>query len=185
MAWELRRQDDLGNEYLVARHDDRGAADAARDELIARGHHQHYWVKPAVTLRPLSQANVRAVCELRVAEDQERLVAPAAYTIAEAHYEPGALLRAIYLGDEPVGVLAVALENRTPLLARFMVDAAHQRRGVGREAFELLARELRAAGLDLLETSFAPGGAEGFWRACGFEDTGRTVYGERVFSRRI
>ena len=45
MSWELWRQDEHGNEFLVQEFDDRGSADDARDAFIARGHHQHYWVK--------------------------------------------------------------------------------------------------------------------------------------------
>jgi hypothetical protein len=45
MPWELWRQDDHGNEFLIQRFDDRASAEAARDEFIARGHHQHYWVR--------------------------------------------------------------------------------------------------------------------------------------------
>jgi diamine N-acetyltransferase len=48
----------------------------------------------AVSLRPVTRENVRALCELRLADEQERLVAPAAFTVAEGHYEPGATLRA-------------------------------------------------------------------------------------------
>jgi hypothetical protein len=59
-----------------------------------------------VSLRPVSRGNVRAVCDLPLADDQRHLVAPPAYTVAEAGYEPGALLRAIDLDDEPVGVRA-------------------------------------------------------------------------------
>jgi diamine N-acetyltransferase len=133
-----------------------------------------------VSLRPVSRENVRAVCELRLADDQHHLVGPAAYTVAESHYEPDALLRAVHLGEEPVGVLLVELESGTPYLVRFMVDAAHQGHGIGRAAVELLAGELRRNGLKELETSFAPveNGAEGFWRRCGFQDTGRTRHGE-------
>ena len=140
-----------------------------------------------VSLRPVSRANVRAVCELRVADAQRQLVAPASYTVAEGHYEPGALLRAIHLDDDPVGVLLVELESGTPYLVRFMVDAAHQRRGIGRQAVALLADELRAGSWTELETSFVPvqNGAEGFWRRCGFEDTGRTRHGEPVYVRRL
>jgi diamine N-acetyltransferase len=136
-----------------------------------------------VQLRPVSRENVRAVCGLRLGDGQDRLVAPAPYTVAEAHYEPGALLRAIYLDDEPVGVLLVEVETGTPYLVRFMVGFEHQRRGIGGRAVELLADELRAAGWDSLETTFVPvaGGAEAFWRRCGFEDTGRTLHGEPVF----
>lgn len=138
-----------------------------------------------VSLMPLSRENVRAVCELRLAEDQRHLVAPAAYTVAEGNYEPGALLRAIYHDDTPVGVLLVEVENGTPHLVRFMVDADHQSRGIGGRAVELLVDELRAGGWKTLETSVVPvkGGAEGFWRRCGFQGTDRTHYGEPVFVR--
>lgn len=139
-----------------------------------------------VLLRPLSRENVRAVCELRLAENQHHLVAPAAYTIAEGNYEPDAILRAIYLDDKPVGVLLVEVDSGTPHLVRFMVDADHQGRGVGSRAVELLADELYQGGWRSLETSVVPvegGGAEGFWRRCGFHGTERTHYGEPVFVR--
>ena len=138
-----------------------------------------------VTLRPVTRANVRAVCDLRLADHQERLVAPAAFTVAEGPYEPGALLRAIYAGEQPAGVLLVKVETGTPYLVRFMVDAGHQGGGIGREAVARLVEALGAAGWHALETSFLPveDGAEGFWRRCGFEDTGRTVHGEPVFRR--
>jgi len=141
----------------------------------------------SVSLRAVTRENVRAVCELRLAGGQERLVAPAAFTIAEGHYEPGAVLRAIYTGDQPAGVLLVEVETGTPYLVRFMVDAAHQGRGVGRPAVELLTGELRADGWTQLETSFVPvpDGAEGFWRRCGFADSGRTRHGEPVFVRAL
>lgn len=44
MAWQLWRQDDHGNEFLIQTFDDRPAAERMRDELAARGHHQHYWI---------------------------------------------------------------------------------------------------------------------------------------------
>jgi diamine N-acetyltransferase len=140
-----------------------------------------------VSLRGVSRENVRAVCDLRVAEDQRHLVGPAAYTVAEGHYEPDAVLRVISLDDEPVGVLRVEVESGTPYLVRFMLDAAHQRRGVGQRAVELLAEELRRDGWASVETTFVPAsnGAEGFWRRCGFQDTGRTRHGEAVLIRAV
>ncbi len=144
-----------------------------------------YGQRMIVSLWPLSRANVRAVCDLRVTEDQRDLVGPAAYTVAEGHYEPDAVLRAIYLDDEPVGVLLAEVESGIPYLVRFLIDAAHQRCGVGRRAVELLAEDLRSDGWALLETSFVPvdNGVEGFWRRCGFRETGRVHHGEPVFVR--
>jgi len=46
-TWELWRQDDHGNEFRVKEFEDLDAAEQARDQLIARGHHQHYWVVPS------------------------------------------------------------------------------------------------------------------------------------------
>jgi diamine N-acetyltransferase len=68
-----------------------------------------------------------------------------------------------------------------------MVDAARQRQGIGRRAVERLVEELREQGWTTLETSFLPvaDGAEGFWRRCGFTDTGRTLHGEPVFAREL
>ncbi len=140
-----------------------------------------------VSLRAVTRENVRAVCELRLRDGQEQLVAPAAYTVAEGHYEPGALLRTIYLDDLVVGVLLVEVETGTPYLVRFMLDADQQRQGIGSKAVTLLLGELRDAGWDAVETSFVPVGygAEGFWRRCGFEDTGRTRDGELLLRKRL
>lgn len=144
-------------------------------------------MKRTVSLQPVTRQNVRSICELDLAESQRHLVAPAAYTVAEGNYEPGALLRAIYLDERPVGVLLVELESGTPYLVRFMVDARHQRSGIGRRAVELLLEELRAAGWSVLETSFVPGddGAAGFWDRCGFRSTGRVLHGEPVVARTL
>jgi diamine N-acetyltransferase len=127
-----------------------------------------------VTLRTVTRSNVRAIRELRLADRQHHLVAPAAFTVAEGNYEPNAILRAIYADEEPVGVLLVETETLNAHLARFMIDAARQRHGIGRRAVGLLADELRSAGWPALETSFVPvkEGAEGFWKRCGFIDTG-------------
>jgi diamine N-acetyltransferase len=73
-----------------------------------------------------------------------------------------------------------------PYLVRFIITEQRQRRGIGRPAVELLAQDLRRAGSTELEVSFVPveGGVEGFWRRCGFTDTGRqNSFGERIFTR--
>lgn len=61
MRGELWRQDDHhhGNEFLMRAFEDRAAAEAARGEYAARGHHQHYWLKaPARRPGPSSEQPV-------------------------------------------------------------------------------------------------------------------------------
>jgi diamine N-acetyltransferase len=136
-----------------------------------------------VSLRPVERDNVRAICELQLAEGQDRYVAPAAFTVAEAAFEPQGWLRAIYLGEDPVGVLFVErLDPRRPRLVRFMIDARHQRRRIGREAMRLLTEHLARVGGIELSTSYQPGPHEpaGFYHLCGFRETGRVAHRERV-----
>jgi len=38
-----------------------------------------------VTLAPVTRDNVRAICEMKLAQDQVQLVAPPAFTVAEGH----------------------------------------------------------------------------------------------------
>lgn len=45
-SWRLWRQDDHGNEAVVADFATRAEAEAACAEYEAKGHHQHYWVEP-------------------------------------------------------------------------------------------------------------------------------------------
>jgi diamine N-acetyltransferase len=136
-----------------------------------------------VALAEITRDTVRAVCHLAVHEHQRNLIAPAATTVAEAHYyAPGALLRAITADGEPVGVLWVQVDEPKPYLVRFMVEAGAQGKGIGRRAFALLQEELRAGGHRELEVSWVPAddGAEGFWLKCGFSLTGRVHEGETV-----
>jgi hypothetical protein len=48
MRWELWRQDDNGNRYLVAVHDDRAAAERQLATLDTGLHKQTYWISEAV-----------------------------------------------------------------------------------------------------------------------------------------
>ncbi|HEY6759322.1 MAG TPA: GNAT family N-acetyltransferase [Baekduia sp.] len=139
-----------------------------------------------VALIEVTRANVRDVCRLELGPGQDKMVAHAAQTVAEANYHNnGSLLRAIVEDDRPVGVLWALTEEpdmEAPYLVRFMIDHGHQRHGLGRRAVRLLLDELRARGHTTLELSYVPipGGAEGFWLRCGFEPTGREHGGENV-----
>ena len=143
-----------------------------------------------VTLREVTAANVRAVCELELASGQERYVAPAAYSIAESHYEPTSWLRAIYAGEEIVGLVLLSLDVDKPEYAiwRFMVAAPHQRKGYGSKALELVVGHVRTLpGATELFTSYVPGQSDpsGFYLRSGFEETDVVEEGERVLRLRL
>jgi diamine N-acetyltransferase len=150
-----------------------------------------------VTLREIDAATVRGVCALDVGGDQKDLVAPNAVSIAQAHFEPAAWFRAIYADEEPVGFAMLYDPTRTSepeggrdvcFLWRFMIDAAHQRKGYGREALRLLVDHVRTLeGVSRFRTSYVPkpGNAAPLYERAGFEPTGEVDDGEIVLELRL
>ena len=51
-GWQVVRQDDNGNRFVVEQDLSEGAARQRAAELTARGHKQTYWVEPTDEGRP-------------------------------------------------------------------------------------------------------------------------------------
>jgi diamine N-acetyltransferase len=146
-------------------------------------------VKPAaqVSLREITAETVRAVCKLSdtLPEAQQKMVAPNALSIAQAHFSDKAWFRAIYAGETLVGFIMLYDDPDEPeyFLWRLMIAAPYQKMGYGRRALELLVDYVRTRpGAEALYTSYVPveGGPEGFYRKFGFEPTGVVDDGELV-----
>lgn len=140
---------------------------------------------PVVTLREITAETVRTICDLEPYEAQSGFVAPNAVSIAQAHFNPAAVFRAIYAGEEPVGFIMWRPwdDSASCFLWRFMIDGRHQGKGYGREAIALWLEGLPAQGYNLARLSYLPGdrGPHGFYLAQGFRDTGETrANGERL-----
>lgn len=144
-----------------------------------------------VTLREITADTVRSVIKLAVTEYQNRFVAPNAVSLAQALFAPEAWYRAIYLGEEPVGFVMLAdhsllspvPENPQIDVWRFMVDAKHQRKGIGRAAMLQVIEHVRRKGLfNKLGISYVPeeGGPEQLYLSLGFKPTGEVDDGEVV-----
>jgi diamine N-acetyltransferase len=136
-----------------------------------------------ITLREITAETVRAVIKLSVTEYQNRFVAPNAVSLAQALFAPEAWYRAIYLGEEPVGFVMLSddtllepmPENPAVSVWRFMVDAKHQRKGIGRAAMLLVIEHVRSKGIfKTLKLSYVPdeGGPEQLYLSLGFRPTG-------------
>jgi diamine N-acetyltransferase len=136
-----------------------------------------------VTLREITADTVRAVMKLSVTECQTRFVASNAWSLGQALFSPEAWYKAIYLAEEPVGFVMLSdqslldpiPENPEVKVWRFMVDAKHQRKGVGRAAMLLVIEHVRRKGLfQNLAISYFPaeGGPEKLYLSLGFRPTG-------------
>ena len=145
----------------------------------------------SVALREITADTVRAICALRVAPAQERLVAPNAVSIAQAYFEPAAWFRAIYAGDEPVGFAMLYDPTRatapecpdTCHLWRFMIAEPHQHHGYGGAALtQLISHSRSLLGVTKFSLSFVPDGVgpRDFYARYGFRETGEVDEGEVV-----
>jgi diamine N-acetyltransferase len=138
---------------------------------------------PDVSLRPVDDDNVQAVIDLSVADDQHEFVAPNVKSLAQAFATTKVWVRAVYAEDVPVGFVMLSDDDEKPryYLWRFMIDAKHQRRGIGRDAMGLVHEYVRSRpGGDRIYLSYVPedGGPEEFYKSLGYEDTGVEHDGE-------
>jgi diamine N-acetyltransferase len=146
---------------------------------------------PEVTFREVTKETLREILLLKVSPAQERFVSPNEVSIAEAHFSPGvAWFRAVYSGETPVGFVMLEDDPSKPryYLWRFMIDARHQAKGVGRRALELLFEHVRGRpGAKELWTSVVPGegGPGPFYERLGFVYTGEEDEGELVMRREL
>jgi len=142
----------------------------------------------AVTLVPITAQNWRAYVQLTIAPKQERFVAPNVRSIARAKVEPWWEIYGICSDETPVGfaMFGWVPHLKTHWITRFMVDAAHQGRGLGRAAMELILADLqRRDDCSEVWISFVPENeaARRLYLSLGFEDRNRVEAGEVVLLR--
>ena len=149
-----------------------------------------------VTLREITQDTVRVISLLDVGPGQDGLVAPNAFSIAQAYFHPEAWFRAIYADDTPVGFAMLEdwtqvsgrepeLHDGAPYVAlwRYMIDHRFQKSGFGAQALRLLIAHARTRpGVKNMLLSFVPKetNPEGFYARFGFTRTGEEDEGELV-----
>ena len=142
MPWELWRQDDHGNEFLVREFGDRAGAEAAREEYAARGHHQHYRVTeaaPRTTVRALEDGERAWLAETLMARWGEEVLGRG------RAWRPAELDALVAVEDgERVGIATYEVAGEEAELVT--LDALVPGRGAGRALIEAVARAAREAG---------------------------------------
>ncbi|MEO6087446.1 MAG: GNAT family N-acetyltransferase [Umezawaea sp.] len=135
----------------------------------------------SLCLEPITSQNVGAACKLKVRPDQEDLVAPVAWSLAEAYANPEiAWPRLVRDGDDLVGFVMGAFDPQSPVEAfrcgiwRLNIAADCQGRGYGRFAVESVLAEARRRGQDRATVLWVPGkhGPQDFYLKLGFRPTG-------------
>ncbi len=144
-----------------------------------------------VSLKEVTRETVRAVCKLDAGDGATQVV-PNSVSMAEASFYDEAWFRAIYEDDTLVGfvmlydpTLAEKPEELDFFLWRLMIDKAHQRKGLGHAAVNLLIEHVRACpdAKRLLVSHMSKADALGrFYGSLGFVYTGAEEEGEKVMA---
>ncbi|MCK5584763.1 GNAT family N-acetyltransferase [Candidatus Bipolaricaulota bacterium] len=145
-----------------------------------------------VSLRVLTEETLRPILKLskQMPPGQEKMVAPNAVSIAQAHFNEKAWFRGIYADDTPVGFVMLYDDPDTPqyFLWRLMIAGPQQGKGYGRKAMERLIEYVRGRpGATELKASYMPmpGGPWPFYQSLGFEPTGEMEGDEVVIRLRL
>ncbi|WP_310461370.1 GNAT family N-acetyltransferase [Sphaerotilus sp.] len=133
-----------------------------------------------ITLRAVTRDNFEDITDLELLPHQEDYLASNSYSIAQASFYPHLQTRAVYADETLVGFMmyAVPVDGGEPGaygIWRFMVDAKHQGRGIGRQALAQLIDEIRADGdVRQITISYLPdnAAAQRFYASFGFVERG-------------
>lgn len=141
-----------------------------------------------IELRDVTTDNFDLVISLQVATHQRDFLHTNVESLAWAHVAPESHPLAIYAGDTPVGFANfghIPADGRCWIIL-FMVDAAHQGRGIGRAALgQLLARMEEVSDRARIAVAVHPENAVAIrlYEAFGFRDTGKRQNGEMILRR--
>ncbi|WP_214690350.1 MULTISPECIES: GNAT family N-acetyltransferase [unclassified Exiguobacterium] len=98
-----------------------------------------------ISLRPIDAQNWYTCCQLALSDQQQSYMEPNAISLLQAMYEPTLRPRAIYEDETMVGFLMYNTELEELdawWIYRIMIDHAHQGKGIGRQAAELMLEEI-------------------------------------------
>jgi diamine N-acetyltransferase len=131
----------------------------------------------AVTIREISAGNFVEAIRLKVAPSQERFVASNAASIAQSKFDTFLECYGIYEGDTMVGFSAFGRnpEDGAAWIARHMIGADHQRKGLGRLGLQAIVAHMRDVyGCPSIFLDVAPDNAAAIklYEGAGFVDTG-------------
>ena len=141
-----------------------------------------------VRLEDVTARNWRAVARLKLAPEQEDLVASNLYSIAQSKFDPNAHPRAVYAGKELVGFLMYDVwetddKTREASIYRFMIDRKHQGKGYGRAALGRALEEIKAVpAIKKVSIGYMPDNpvAKPFYASFGFVEVGEDEDGEII-----
>ncbi|NBM56685.1 GNAT family N-acetyltransferase [Proteus vulgaris] len=139
-----------------------------------------------ISLKPITLDNYEEISLLEVEEYQEDYIASNMWSLVEAAYNENYVVRGIYLSDKPVGFFMWVKESPYKIaIWRFMIDKAHQNKGLGREALHIALNEIKQdKTINEIEICYNPLNpvAKTFYSSFGFKETGMDKDGDDMLA---
>lgn len=146
----------------------------------------------SISLREITKENWLHCIRLKLASEQEGMVAPNVDSIAESKFEPHYVPRAIYKEEKVVGFLMYCPEIETAekdlyWLFRFMVDVEYQKQGIGKVALELALNEISKNNCCKINIIYSPKNwvAAKLYASFGFKQVGTAEDGDIIVQKSI
>jgi diamine N-acetyltransferase len=137
-----------------------------------------------ISLEPVTKDNWRDCAALTVSPEQQRFVNPVTYYLCLCHYDDVWHPLAVVRDGAVAGFVMWGVDDdRSRWIGGLVVDAAHQRQGVGQEVVRRLRERLIAEpDCPNVALSYAPDNtpARALYRRMGFRETGETEGTELV-----
>jgi histidinol dehydrogenase len=146
-------------------------------------------------VRPVTDANVDELIQLKTTAEQEKFVASVPKSLAQASVRPAGRPLALYSNGQAVGLLLLWDARRDPDITeradqlyiwRLSIDARFQRQGHGQAAMRWLIEEAKRMGVASIGLSHVPENpVGGFYAKFGFAYTGKVNDGENEMVLKI
>ncbi|WP_419955289.1 GNAT family N-acetyltransferase [Neobacillus niacini] len=151
-----------------------------------------------ITLKEVNKQNWLEIVRLCSAEDQknrvfEKTIASNCLSLAQASMEENWTVKAIYQNDIPIGFTMYGYSDELSgyEICRMMIDYKFQGKGFGRQALNLVIKEMvNQFKCDEIFITFVPQNekAKQLYVSAGFKDTGKVVKAledELIYSIRV
>ncbi|WP_339324664.1 GNAT family N-acetyltransferase [Paenibacillus sp. FSL W8-0194] len=139
-----------------------------------------------ISLRSIDRTNWEECIQLKPKPEQQQFIASNLYSIAEAQFLPGFVTRAIYVDEILIGFSMYGLDpdDGNYWIYRFMIDERFQGRGYGKDAMQLIIREIESKHdrTNVIFLGYQPDneGARKLYAKVGFKEVGIAPWGEML-----
>ena len=143
-----------------------------------------------IHFEPVTEDNMDGAVAISVRSDQEEVIAPVVYSLAQCYVLSDILTPFLIMNDDlPVGFILFLIDTEEEQfeICRLMIDQKQQKKGYGRESLLLAIQYLADAGAKKIELSHQTNnyGVGKLYESVGFHYTGVIEDGEVMMEMMI